>query len=175
MGPRAVERERQDWIAEALARWEGPLTRYAQRTVGDLELARDVVQDTFLRLWQADREEIEPRLAAWLFTVCRNRAVDIARREGRMDGPSGRDGLAAPEESPLAALERKEAAGTILDALATLPQRQQEVVRLKFQEGMSYREIGAVLDLSESNVGFILHTTMRALRASVNGEMGGQR
>ncbi|MEZ4265126.1 MAG: sigma-70 family RNA polymerase sigma factor [Myxococcota bacterium] len=175
MEPTGDDEYGQAWMAAALARWEGPLTRYALRTVGDLELARDVVQDTFLRLWQADRAEIEPRLAAWLFTVCRNRAVDVARREGRMDAADARDGATAREESPLATLERKETAGSILDALATLPERQQEIVRLKFQDGLSYREIGEVLTLSESNVGFILHTTMRALRASLVGESGGAR
>jgi RNA polymerase sigma factor (sigma-70 family) len=169
MSQAAGEREVGAWVAEALARFEGPLTRYALRTVGTVELARDVVQDTFLRLWQADRAEVEPRLAAWLFTVCRNRAIDVARREGRMDRVTSGDGATGREDSPEVALVRKEIAANIVEALEALPARQQEVVRLKFQEGMSYREIGAVLALSESNVGFILHTTMRTLRESLGG------
>ena len=61
------------WVRGAVARFEGPLTLYAARLLGDAEAARDVVQETFLRLCVQDRAAIEPRLAEWLFTVCRNR------------------------------------------------------------------------------------------------------
>ena len=62
------------WVRDAVARFESPLTLYAARLLGDAEAARDVVQETFLRLCVQDRASIETRLAEWLFTVCRNRA-----------------------------------------------------------------------------------------------------
>ena len=74
-----------NWIRQALERYEKPLIRYACRITGDLETARDVVQDAFLRLCQADRAKVDGHLAAWLYTVCRNRAYDVRRKEGRMD------------------------------------------------------------------------------------------
>jgi RNA polymerase sigma-70 factor (ECF subfamily) len=42
------------------------------------------VQDTFLKLWQTDPDTVNGRLAPWLYTVCRNRAVDVCRKERRM-------------------------------------------------------------------------------------------
>ena len=48
-----------------------------------------------------------------------------------------------------------------------LPNNQQEVVRLKFQNGMSYKEIAAVTELSVSNVGFLLHTALDTLRTRI--------
>src|SRR3954454_24351251 len=72
------------WVRSVVARFESPLTLYAARLLGDAEAARDVVQETFLRLCTQDRAAIEPRLAEWLFTVCRNRALDILRKEKRM-------------------------------------------------------------------------------------------
>ena len=72
------------WIVSALARYEAPLLRYASRLLGDVDRARDVVQDTFLKLCREDPTRLDGHLAQWLFTVCRNRALDIQRKEGRV-------------------------------------------------------------------------------------------
>ncbi|MCZ6484439.1 MAG: sigma factor [Acidobacteria bacterium] len=55
-----------EWIRSALARYEGPLTRYAAHLTGDIERARDVVQDTFLRLCSQKRSWVDDHLAQWL-------------------------------------------------------------------------------------------------------------
>src|SRR3954471_23684533 len=78
------EVERGTWVREAVARFEGPLLIYASRLLGDAESARDVVQDTFLRLCGQDRSSVDGHLAEWLFTVCRNGARDVVRKEHRM-------------------------------------------------------------------------------------------
>src|SRR5262245_7005067 len=69
---------------EALARYEAPLIRYAVQLLGDVEQARDVVQDTFVQLCRADPAEVGDHLSAWLYSVCRNRSLDILRKERRM-------------------------------------------------------------------------------------------
>ena len=58
------ESSRADWVQAALLRYEQPLLRYALRVTADPERARDVVQDTFMRLCQADRSRVDGRLAA---------------------------------------------------------------------------------------------------------------
>src|SRR5688572_9396933 len=72
------------WLDGAVARYQSLLTRYALRLVGDIQRAQDVVQDTFLKLVREDRAELNGRLAEWLYTVCRNRALDVRRKESRM-------------------------------------------------------------------------------------------
>src|SRR5438132_1705975 len=67
------------WVRSAVERFEGPLILYASRVLGDAEAARDVVQDTFLRLCAQTRAQVDGRLAEWLFTVCRNRSLDVLR------------------------------------------------------------------------------------------------
>jgi DNA-directed RNA polymerase specialized sigma24 family protein len=57
------------------------LLRYAGDIVGSA-LARDVVQDTFLKLCAVERARVEAQLAGWLFTVCRNGALEVKRRCG---------------------------------------------------------------------------------------------
>ena len=151
------------WLGLALERHEAPLVRYAYRLLGDSELARDVVQDCFLRLCKQRRDRVEDHLQQWLFTVCRNRALDHLRKDGRMDA-LGETEIAAVTAEPVAEAAKQEEAGRVLATLETLPLRQREVVHLKFREGLSYKQIGAVCDTSVSNVGFLLHTALKTLR-----------
>jgi RNA polymerase sigma factor (sigma-70 family) len=55
----------------------------------------------------------------------------------------------------------------VLKLIGRLPHNQQEVVRLKFQNGFSYQEISRITSLSVGNVGFILHTALKALRSEL--------
>ncbi len=159
--------DRADWIRSLLERHEGPLLRYAARITGDLERAQDVVQDTFLKLCKQEREDVEGHAVEWLFTVCRNRALDVRRKERRMKtlGESkAAESCASGESAPAEILERGETASRILQIFGTLSENQQEVLRLKFQGGLSYKEISRVTDLTVSNVGFLIHTGLKTIR-----------
>jgi RNA polymerase sigma factor (sigma-70 family) len=162
----AAAADSQHWVLAAVGRFEGPLTLYAARLLGDADRARDVVQDTFLRLCTQQRDVLEGRLAEWLFTVCRNRALDVLRKERRMNPLSDEQAhaCASPEPDPADALERRDAAARALDLLDGLPTNQREVLRLKFQNGFSYREISRISGHSVSNVGFLIHTGLKTLR-----------
>lgn len=165
-------RGRSEWIREALERYESPLIRYAARLVGDPERGRDVVQDTFLRLCREKPSRVHRHLKAWLFKVCRNRALDILRKERRMDAmPDERLALQpALGPGPDRAFEAKENLSRVEEILDGLPNNQQEVVRLRFESGLSYREISRVTGLTETNVGFLLHTALKAVRCRMNEE-----
>ena len=158
---------RVEWIRAVMERHEGPLLRYAARMLGgDLERGRDVVQDTFLKLWKSDRFGVDDNVAQWLFAVCRNAAVDVLRKEKRMIGLSDEIKLtqAASGSGPQAIAEKQEAAGQVNLAMAQLPENQQEVLRLKFQNGFTYNQIARITGLSVSGVGFQIHTAMQTLR-----------
>jgi len=157
------------WVASVLAEYEQPLTRYAAHITGDIEQAREVVQDTFLKLCHQRPARIRTHLAQWLYTVCRNRALDVRRKERRMTGLSDvqlqLQAHPGPEFSR--ALEEEEQLSEVLTALNTLPTNQQEVLRLKFQSGLSYLEISRITNLTVSNVGFLIHTGLNAIRERV--------
>jgi RNA polymerase sigma-70 factor (ECF subfamily) len=157
-----------DWIQKALSRHEISLIRYAVSILGDLDGARDVVQDTFLRLCREKPEKLEGHLPQWLFRVCRNRALDMRRRESRMKLVT-EDHVELRDQSPgpSALLHTKERLSRVERLLADLPESQREVIRLKFQAGMSYQQISEVTGLSVSNVGFLLHTAIKTLRKEV--------
>ena len=159
------------WVVDALDRHERPLIRYATWLLGDVEMARDVVQETFLRLCREDPARVGGHLAAWLFTVCRNLALDAREKESRS---ASLEHAEVPVVYDLDAQhDARQALGRVLDVLETLPRNQREVVYLKFQGGLSYKEIAAITALSTSNVGFLLHTAVRAIRSHLGEHTAG--
>jgi RNA polymerase sigma factor (sigma-70 family) len=154
-------RAREEWFKGKIAQFEQRLIRYTTRITGNHEGAREVVQDAFLRLWQSEDEGLE-NVGAWLFRVCRNRAIDMLRKHNKIktvsfDSVSGFD--PSSEVIPTA-----EPDSVLMQALKSLPENQQEIVRLKFQEDMSYADISEVTGLSVSNVGYLLHMAIKSLR-----------
>jgi RNA polymerase sigma factor (sigma-70 family) len=159
--------ESPSFVQTAVERHQAPLLRYATRLLqGDADRARDVVQDTFVRLMAQPPAQIDGHVAEWLYTVCRNRVHDVFRKEGRMKlfetGQAER--LTAVDPRPGAGLEHAESHAAMLALIGHLPANQQEVIRLKFQSGFSYKEISRITSLSVSNVGFLIHTAVTRLR-----------
>jgi RNA polymerase sigma-70 factor (ECF subfamily) len=149
-----------------LKRFERPLLQYATRILGDSDRARDVVQETFVKLQNQKRQELDDAPAKWLFTVCRNGALNICRKEKRMTYLDHEllETQESEEPAPFETLEAKEASGFLLRILRTLPRRQQEVLQLKFQNDLSYQEISEITQLSVSNVGVMIHNALKTLR-----------
>lgn len=154
---------RSDWVMQALEKHESPLLRYARSIVGRAK-AEDVVQDVFLKLCQESKEEVEGHLAAWLYRVCRNRAIEVLRADRQHSDVAEEDDAPAPDSGPAGAFERKEALTRVGAALDRLTRREREVLALKVDSGLRYQEIADVMNLSATNVGFILHGAIKKLR-----------
>lgn len=157
-------------VSDAVRQYERILTNYAYSLLNDVERARDVVQETFVKLWQKDPGSIRDSLKPWLFTVCRNGALDIIRKESRMiiADSTTMERVGSPSPSPDQTLANKDTHGRALKLLQRLPENQREVIRLRFQSDLTYREISEITKLSESNVGFLLHTGLKQLRTLMN-------
>ncbi len=155
------------WVRAAIVSYEAKLLRYTADIVG-ASLARDVVQDTFMKLCRAERSEVESHLSAWLFTVCRNGAIGMRRKVMRLTELDAQtaDGAEAASDQ----LEQAQSMQRVRSGLLALTEKQREVVRLKFDAELSYKEIATVTGLSVSNVGFILHTALARLRADMEDE-----
>ena len=149
-----------------LARFELPLLQYAARIVGDRDRARDVVQETFMKFQNNGASSSQPEPATWLFTVCRNGALNVCRKEKRMTFLDEEIIEAQPDEQPMPfeRIEQSEAAGFLLRIVATLPPRQQEVIQLKFQNDLSYQQIAEITKTTANNVGVLIHTALKTLR-----------
>jgi RNA polymerase sigma factor (sigma-70 family) len=160
-------------VQDALERFESPLIEFTRRITGDVESARDVVQDVFLKLWRVDpmnEPAVAAHLAEWLYTVCRHRALDHMRKETAMKTRDLRVGErhgAAGETPPLTAVESRDDFRTVMRWLEKLPPKQAEAVRLKFQGQLSYPEIARVMGESLGNVGWLIHQGIKTLRERV--------
>jgi RNA polymerase sigma factor (sigma-70 family) len=153
-----------EWLREAVTEFENRLIRYARQMTGDLELARDAVQETFLRLCNQAPDTVQDHLAAWLFSVCRSRALDLIKaRKPQLDLEEVED-LPSGDGEPSLILEHKEKLEQAMRLLERLPAHQQEVIRLKFQQGFSYKEISSITGLSVSNVGFLIHVGIKTMK-----------
>lgn len=161
------------WLTELFAHLREPLWFYVRRRVGgDGESASDIVQEAFLKLCQEPWPDIEPYATAWLYRTCRNRAIDACRREGCMSiAHKSRDGTADVTTladqllvPPGDALESQERLAAVERELAKLSEQQQEILRLRLQCGLSYKQIAEVMALSVTNVGYHLHQAIVTLR-----------
>ena len=85
----ATTTARRQWVLAALERHEAPLTRYTLRLLGEEDSAREAVQHAFLQLCEQSPEELEGREAQWLYTVCRNKALDLIRGRTPLAGVTG--------------------------------------------------------------------------------------
>lgn len=154
-------------VREAIAQYERALIAYAWSILGDEARARDVVQDTYLKLCLADPDRVRENLKAWLYAVCRNRAFDILRKENRMvfsDDGQPMEWLQEWQSCPEEDFNDEEVLKHVWSFMEQLPKNQSEVIRLKFQHDLSYKEIASATGLSVTNVGFLLHTGIKHLR-----------
>ena len=149
-----------------LQRFERPLLQYATRITGDQERARDVVQETFIKFQRNGALSRGDEPATWLFTVCRNGALNVCRKEKRMMYLDEEVIESQEDEQPMPyeRMEEQEAAGFLMRIIATLPPRQQEVLQLKFQTDLSYQQIAEVTKTTANCVGVLIHTALKTLR-----------
>lgn len=166
----AVWNEARAWFQRAVENYQRPLTRYVRHILRNLEAARDIVQETFLRLWKNGPVEGERPLRIWLYRTARNQAIDFLRKEGRVRllEESGENELICPHELPVEKLEKDQARKILLKQMESLPEKYQEVLRLKFQEELSYQEISEITGHSVSHVGVLLHTAIMNLRGRLS-------
>jgi len=146
--------------------YHGDLLRYSMSLTRDLSRAEDAVQETYVRLMREEPAKLEGRLKPWLFRVCRSRVLDMVRKEGRIQlgETPWMENQADPAPTPAQSATTHERSRQLLDCVSQLPSLQQEAIRLKFQGGLSYREIAEVMGKSVSHVGVLIHQGLAKLR-----------
>jgi RNA polymerase sigma-70 factor (ECF subfamily) len=147
------------------------LYRYAYRFVGDVESAQDIASETLRRLLEALRDGRAPNhLGAWLYRVAHNLAMDQHRlrpAEGIVSLESDLD--QADDADTEADSEQRIAQEKVRVALAQLTPEQQNVVVLKFLEGYSNAEVGALMNKPEGAIKSLQHRALAALKRALTG------
>ena len=163
-----------------VGRWQGPLYNLAYKFLGQREEAKDVCQETFLRVYsQASRFREGAKFSTWLYQIALNLCRDIARRRRRWDRivlrPSNRgeesqqpifdaaDDREGIEEVAIRENDRR----LVRAALAEISAEQREVLIMKEFQGLKFREIAEILGCPESTVKSRMYYGLSSLRTAL--------
>jgi len=156
-------------IEELFTALESPLLSYALRLAGEAAAAEDIVQEAFMKLHAQFNEVREPR--RWLYRTVHNLALNHRRQAGKIvslnlpgdNGAAPANDTADPQPLPDEQIARWEGIGLVRLSLNSLDPRSRELVRLKFNEDLSYKEIAARTGLTISHVGYLLHHALKTI------------
>jgi RNA polymerase sigma-70 factor (ECF subfamily) len=155
-------------------RYQRRLTAFLSQLVGDLEIARELTQEAFIRAWSAlDRFDSRYRFSTWLFRIAHNLGIDQLRRKRLQTIPLYRtdsDGeelevvVADLEKDPLGHLENRALADELREVIDELRPEYRELVLLRHFAGLSYQEIADFKDMplgTVKNKLFRAHSVLR--------------
>jgi len=163
-------------LAELVRRYQNDIFRFCLHYVKHVEVAKEMAQETFLRVYAArERFDTDRVFKPWLLCIARNLCLNELKRkktvlmetleeyasEAREESGEILQWHVSDASEALMADERREA---LLDALNGLPQEAREMVMMRYFEQLSAREIAEVMDSTEGAVRTRLHRTLRQLR-----------
>ncbi len=143
---------------------------YRRRGLGEAQ-AEDLVQDVMVALWQraGQYDRRQAGVSTWVFTIARNRQIDILRRERKPELDPDEPALAPSEgPEPDAAYDAGQTAARVRAALAQLPEEQAELVRISFYEEASHSAIAERLGLPLGTVKSRLRLALQKLRTAMH-------
>ncbi len=140
----STEPPERETIEDLFAAMESPLLSYAQRLVGEFSVAEDMVQEAFMKL-HAQADKIVP--------------LNPPAQKGTERATDTTDPQPLPDEQ----IARWEGIGLVRLSLQTLDDRSRELIRLKFTEDLSYREISTRTGLTVGHVGYLLHHALKGI------------
>lgn len=159
-------------LAEIYDRYSQSVYRYLYRYVGDAAQAEDLTGEVFLKLLQALDTRRAPReqLQGWLYRVAHNLAMDWFRGGGNTATVSLEESWLAGGESPSTTVEKREAQQQVRSALQHLTVDQQQVILLRFGEGLNVSQVATLLSKSDGAVKVLQHRAVKRLRKLLDGE-----
>jgi RNA polymerase sigma-70 factor (ECF subfamily) len=161
----------QSAFEQIVGRYQRPVISLIARTTGDRALAEDLAQETFVKAFRnLAAFDTTRRLSSWLFRIAHNVAVDAMRRSRRPPGSVDARPIASatgthepsvpPGPDPV---ERQQLGRALEAALAALRPDQRAAIVLRYENGLSFNEIGAVLGLPEVTARSHVHRARKDL------------
>jgi RNA polymerase sigma-70 factor (ECF subfamily) len=146
------------------------LMAYAVSRLKDCHMAADVVHDCYLKLQQQDYSKIVGHEKWWLFTVCKHRVIRVAQRAGRYVAFQDSGGLVFDESARIidettlnpfevlcAAEQQEDNLSSLSETISTFSQKAKEIIKLRYVDDLSYKEIAAKMGMTVTNVGYALY------------------
>lgn len=171
-GDQRLRISNRDDFSEIFRRFYAPLVRYARGITGDVALAEDVVQEVFTKLWK-DRMQItvEVSLNALLYTMTRNRALNVNRRKQKIASdirPEDVNERRGDEPSAEERLGVENLRRQLYDWIEDLAPRRKEAFMLSRYHGLAHSEIATIMGLSKRTVDTHILLALRELRGRLD-------
>jgi len=143
---------------------------FAMRNGVGPELAEEVVQETFIRVWRK-AEQFDPTKASastWLYTIARNQRIDLLRKRHRPE-PDYEDPafIPEPEPQPTEVIVRNQEASKLKECINALSPEQQEVLKLSFMEELPHVEVADKLGIPLGTVKSRIRLAMKHIRSEI--------
>lgn len=155
--------QKNQWLLSQVAKHQDDVIRYVRSILRNNEAAEDIVQEAFLKLWKEDPKRIGDKARPWLFYVCRNLAIDKLRQGKKLTSDNLDDLVDTQQVAADDQMELDEKSSWLNAAMLKLTPQQREVVQLKFQADLSYKDIAAITKLTVSHVGVVIHQSLKIL------------
>ena len=175
---RTVSRRREidrEGLAAIYEEYYQPIYCYVYRQVSDVETARDLAAEVFHRLLRTAQKGNGPdrHPKGWLYRTAHNLVVDHYRRQQHRQHLPFDEELAQGSGDPADTVERRSEAAEVRAALQELTPDQQQVIALKFLEGMSNQEVAEVLDKTVGSIKALQHRALAALQRQLAAQKEG--
>jgi len=153
-------------LAEIYDRYAESIYRYLWRFLGDAVLAEDLTSEVFVKLLAVLDTKRAPchHLQGWLYRVARNLAMDWFREQARSKTLALDEELVDGGESPSSALEKEENHQQLRWAISKLTASQQQVILLRFGEGLKLEDVARIMDKSEGSIKLLQYRATRRLK-----------
>lgn len=133
--------------------------RFILKNIRDEDEAQDIVQESYMRMWERVNQIQYQKARSYLFTTAYHTMIDRLRKNNRLSPMEE-----APEHETSQHNNYSDLSEVLSKAVETLPVIQKNVVLLRDYEGYSYKEIGEITDLNESQVKVYIYRARKALR-----------
>lgn len=175
---RAIAGDR-DAFGELYERFLDPIYRYIFYRLGDTHDTEDLTEQVFLKAWQAlpSYQDGGSSISCWLYRIAHNLIVDYHRSHRKNMSPSLDEPLEElqSEVNILKQVIEAEEASTLAKAVARLNEEQQQVILLRFVEGLSHAEIARIMNKSEGACRMLQNRALTALHWLLGSMQGSKR
>lgn len=142
--------------------------RYVYFRVGEKSDAEDLTEQVFLKAWEAlpEYKRSEKPFASWLYRIAHNSVIDYYRRTKPVMIPydtTSAERMADGRSNPISEIIAGEEIQSLAKAISSLPDEQQQIILLRFMEGLSHREIAEIMDKSEAACRMMQHRALTEL------------
>lgn len=133
--------------------------RFILKNIKDEERARDILQESFVKMWEKVQDISYQKARSYLFTTAYHTMIDLIRRESKQESLDDTPNYEPSHEKNYSDLKE------VLDkGLEKLPEIQKNVLLLRDYEGYAYKEIGEIVNLNESQVKVYIYRARLALK-----------